>query len=506
MYVVGKRENIQAAFDEQRFLLRNTSTKEEVVLTEGEFNQIGVALRNERNFEFLRREMEYAGIDLLDEQLPDGPAQRFGEIRKQIPEGSLSVMLDTTTVFNALHCVTYPKFPHPTALLDLSVFTFAVLCFDHVIMQPFSRTPLLRDFPEENVFVVMQYPDKEFVYNSLHSLRADINNNISAINVNGFASAWAKLFKKKPGEIQLDLRIVHKYHDSPYYWDGVYVGAYLDRQVSALQPANLTASGRDSDLEEFLSIQTSCVLFNDSLAGALNLPYMTSSFRNCVYSELLKRKIRGPLADAEEEFKRPHVLDVVLSKNAPANYQAKKKSLYTDYFSAPFLLGLVLEKMNKPEDYWRVLSEYRKELAPLRKKILKDKDKWEGREVGYAKELLEPLAELRKDKKLRSEDLAEVVESSATFALPLPSLDENKVNLVSLALKLKKLIKPYALKFYKPELYVLNNLADEAKSLKALEVTIKRIWGDTWKAGSSSILNHFATIDTRMFIRLGDQG
>lgn len=509
MYIVGQRENLQAAIDGQqkRYLIRNTTTKEDIALTESEFNQIGSALKNENKFNILLRELEYAGIVLFDEKVPSGPAEHFGEVKKQIPEGSLSVLLDTTTVFNALHCVTHPKFPHPISLLDLSVFTFAALCFDHIVMQPFSRTPLLKDFPSADTFVVMQYPGKEFISNYLNSLRADLNNSFHSMNVKGFESAWAKLFQKNPDDIALDLSVVHRYHDSPYYWDGVYVGAYLDSQVSALTTDNTMTKGRDNNLDEFLSIQTSCILFNDALAGALNLPYMTSSFRNGVYSKVLNRKIRGPLADAEEEFKRPHILDVVLSKNAPANYQTiGKKSLYTDYFSAPFLLGLILEKMNKPEDYWKVLSKYRKDLAPLRKKILKDKDKWEGREAGYAKELLQPLVELRKDKKPGMDDLSDVVESSATFALALPSLDDNKVNLVSLGLKLKKLIKPYALKFYRPDLYVLNNLADEARSLKALEVTIKRIWGSSWQAGSSSMLEHFASIDTRMFIRLGDQG
>lgn len=507
MYVVSRRGNIQAAYDEGhgRFFLKDTRSGGEVTLTEDEFNVAGTALKSDHGFELLQRNLEYAGIVISDKELPDGAADQFGRIKKQVPENSLTAFLDTTTVFNTLACVDHPKVVQPAALLDLSVFTFAALCFDHIVVQPFTRDVLLRRLRDDGTVIVMEYPDDKFVSDYLHSFRADITNNMRDINVAAYEAAWAKLLRKKPGVIVIDPRVVHRYHASPHYWDGVYVGAYLNRQLVEPLPGSVEAQSPDPDLNEFLSIQTSCVLFNDSLAGALNLPYLTSSFRNCVYSKVLGHKIRGPLADADDEvFKRPHVLDVVMARNAPKNFSpSARRSLYTDYFTAPFLLGLVLMKMKKPEDYWDVLRKYRDQLAPLRKRILRDKDKWEGREENYARELMKPLTDLRGGKRVGAADLAEDVESSLTLASPFPSSDNSKVSLVSLGVKLVKLLKPHAFKFYRRELYVLNNLADEAKALRALELTVKRIWGQTWGPGGAALLKHLASTDTREFIRPG---
>jgi hypothetical protein len=96
MYIVGQRENIQAAYDDEqnRYLINDISTGKNVELSEGEFNEIGSALRSNYSYELFLRKLEYRGIVLIDGGLPDGPAREFRQIKNQVPEESLAVMLN----------------------------------------------------------------------------------------------------------------------------------------------------------------------------------------------------------------------------------------------------------------------------------------------------------------------------------------------------------------------------------------------------------------------------
>jgi hypothetical protein len=48
---------------------------------------------------------------------------------------------------------------------------------------------------------------------------------------------------------------------------------------------------------------------------------------------------------------------------------------YTAEVSAPFLLGLAMEKIITPRDYWPVVYTYREQFAPLRERVARDQGK-----------------------------------------------------------------------------------------------------------------------------------
>jgi hypothetical protein len=53
-------------------------------------------------------------------------------LRSQLPADGLLVMLDTTTIFDAILCLYGPV--TPIQLLDLSVLAFAAVCFDQIVV------------------------------------------------------------------------------------------------------------------------------------------------------------------------------------------------------------------------------------------------------------------------------------------------------------------------------------------------------------------------------------
>jgi hypothetical protein len=403
-------------------------------------------------------------------------------------------MLDTTTIRNAFECLEY-HIVTPLHLLDLSIVVFAALCFDRIVVQPMQGTIAEYFKQRSDIFSWMVYPD-EFIPGTLWSLCVDSASDGRHTQGNGSDShntlekAWGDFLGMNPGEFSLNLRAYDAHQDSPRYWSGELASHYS----SELFQGNIRTPAQQAQRDEFLSIQTMRVLFNDKLSGFLELPYLTSSFRSCIHSQLIARKVETRL-----------LLDKLLSAFGSPDQDAKKASPYVSEVSAPFLLGLILENMETPKDFWSELYKYRERFAPLRKDVLENRDKWEGSSANYLAKF-QPILNKELDRLYRTGD--DIIEAGISVGTKLATANATDFGLVGLGVKLLALLNPgeklYKLttKYFKPEVYLMFSLAHEAKQLRRVDERVFAIWGRRWTREELELLERLASSHPAEFLRL----
>jgi hypothetical protein len=491
--IVVEGEPLVIEQDSHGYHCRSVRNGREVELTVEE--QLG--LRDATKTRGLGPKLRHYGIDALTEGSEKSGGDQalletqMHELRSQVPRG-LCVTLDATTVRNAIFSIDGRLDPSPLTLLDLSVVTVALICFDAALVQPF---PGARDLQNRSdAFKVLHYPDR-FIPTTLWSMCAGAMNDQN--EVVEFEKAWSKLLQVG---VKLDFSRLGSYQDSPSYWDGIpasyYHGTLLGSTASS-QSAR-TESARTDSIDEFLSVQTLRALFNDQLAGFLALPYLATSLRSPIQSLLIARKI-------ETQRLVDHMLNAV---GPPLRSQEKDRTSTSPYMaecSAPFLLGIVLEKMRRPDDYWAVIREYRRRFAPLRERILLDRDKWQGRSGQYLEQFTKHLARRGSAWKEAGEA---TIDTTAAIGTTAATALAPQFTLVGAGIKLLKLIHPadklhsLFLKCFRPEVYLLFNLADEARQLRTVETNISRIWGTTWLRSDHDQLEALASSHPEPFARL----
>ena len=123
-----------------------------------------------------------------------------------------------------------------------------------------------------DALVTLQYP-RDFIPQTLWSLCAGIYNASPMGDTGGaLAGAWTDFFGLPPDSIEIDLQHVDHYQDSPFRWNGVLAHSYFGTLPSTVGGALSSSQRNDRNL--FLSVQTMRTLFNDRLAGYLQLPYL----------------------------------------------------------------------------------------------------------------------------------------------------------------------------------------------------------------------------------------
>lgn len=236
------------------------------------------------------------GLDLGLENPTAASARYLPEMKDQLPADELLVMLDSSTIAGAWACVgsRYPQ-AAPLYLLDLSVLTFALLCFDRVVLQPqgaMSRGPGYF----EDAVINLEYPCG-FIPDTLWTMCAGLSPGplgASSADLGEFTRAWTTFPYGDASEpddsgIRLDFDAYDRYQDSPLGWNGIFAHEYASTLL------NGSVLSDKVERNEYLSIQTMRTLFNDRLAGYLQVPYLASSFRAPIQSLLLARKAETQL-------------------------------------------------------------------------------------------------------------------------------------------------------------------------------------------------------------------
>jgi hypothetical protein len=112
----------------------------------------------------------------------------------------------------------------------------------------------------------------------------------------------------------------------------------------------------------------------------------------------------------------------------------------------------------------------------------------------------------------RADIVGETLNVGAALATTAATGTKEASDIVGAAIKLLKLTKPtetlYKLytKHFRPELYLLFNLAEEAKRLGAIERRIEALWGARWGRAQHDQLQWLAAAHPGDFLKLRDLG
>jgi hypothetical protein len=406
-------------------------------------------------------------------------------LRDQVGEAD-SVLLDRTTLASA--GIALDIMPTAVTLLDLSTVTNAFVLYEQVVVQRHGRQPETHGIPAalKGALKVLHYT-RPFLMGTLWNANLRAADAATAQGTNPMIDAWRVFLGRD--DISLNQSLWDSAQDSAYTWDGIPASHYFgDIGTPSMTPR--TADELRS-LNDFLSIQTIRALFNDSLAGMLDVPYIPTSIRSPIHSILLSQKIRTQ-----------SLADRLLSQIGPPLLEAPNTTAYVAEVSAPFLLGIALSRMRAPDDYWGVVEELRDSFAPLRTRIAADREEWQGRSGVY---LSEYLKHLKGYMPLGLQVAQEAALGTAGVVAVASPLGGGLVNLaVKMACALKTTGKAYTwyLKRFKPYIHVAVEMATEARALRSVENEIERIWRSKWSRGEHDHLERLSASRPEMFSRL----
>jgi hypothetical protein len=446
------------------------------------------ALLHLRNAE---RQLALRGVAIRPPSSAETSEADLYDLRRQLPDDELLVLLDSTTLQNGLSCVHGLTPPGPLGLIDLSILTFAAICCDRIVLQSSGMVKALMSEELASVSITLAYPEpRRFIRNTLWSLCVGVGSQGGhRVGQEAMTKAWNDLLYDGKQEVILDLHAHDEYQDSPGYWDGIPASHYFgDLFAPALYPSDKSAKSRNG----FLSIQTIRTLYNDAVAGALGIPYVSSSLRSPIHWLLIREKTEMRL-----------LLDQLLSEVGPPTVSepdAMQENPYMAEFSAPFLLGLVLEKMATHNDYWPVVLDYRERFAPLRKRIAREREQWNGRSGAYLDRFLSEFRGASEQYGPRVRGVAGVGADVGVALTGLPVAVAIKLGVAALARPARR----EWLRRRRPDIYLLMSLSDEAKSLRMAEEQVRRIWGRSWDRAGREQLERLARGHPTGLARLRD--
>jgi len=151
-----------------------------------------------RHTEDLTARAEERGLLLGEATAPSIPW--LGGRREAVSTDKLTVLLDTTTIYNAGEALlARGQAPSPVALLDLSVFTAAATLFDTIVIQPEGLKPLadIRDLTQ------VLDPTSEG-HQELETIYSQVWDSVSSPrDLASYLAKWAKFLKVAPKDLRI---------------------------------------------------------------------------------------------------------------------------------------------------------------------------------------------------------------------------------------------------------------------------------------------------------------
>ena len=414
----------------------------------------------------------------------EGPvAAAIARIRSCYDHDHLAVLLDTSTVRNAMAAIT-DGLPGPLQLLDLSILVQAVACHDVVLVQRGQVDPFADVNGVPPVFVPLCFTREE-VADTLWSLCNEANTR-KALEPD-LAREW-QAFLGLGAVPRIDLTEFSSYQDSPGDWDGVPATTYSDFvQTGVLED--------EDELSRFLSIQTFRTFFNDRLANLLNEPYWASSFRAPVTCRLLREK-----ALTRE------MLDKVFSAMGVGANQGAHDGPYMRRLSLPPLTAILLQELEHIGEFWLALEDLRARMTPFRDAVRRDRSESDGKGSllleRYADCLAQASGELgSQGATTTAQDVTELGIGAAIATVALPPPAASAIAKVFAALGGGVLAKAYE-RLVRPDVQVVGNIAAEARVLVGLDRQLARLWKKEWNRDRYEQLESLAAAQPHGFLGL----
>jgi hypothetical protein len=467
--IEGEQAELQVRGD-RYFLCGSSGAEQKLTPTEAE--------QLSRNAEDLTVSAEERG--LLLEGSPARATSWLGGLRQTLPTDRLAVLVDTTTINNAREALlTRGQAPSPVALLDLSVLTAAATLFDTIVIQP-ERFPPLEEIHDLTQVLHPTYEGQlelERIYREVWDAFSRPQ------ELATYRARWASFLDVAASELRVDLDPIQTLNEEMMF------DYSSTAQIADAFGIASGSAGRDAQLAVALGVHTVRAGFNDAIAGVLGLPYLATSIRLPVSSELADRKTRVLW-----------VLRRLIANSSPAGPAEPATFAPRTQIAAPLLLGLVLERMSKPEDYRPALDEVRERFAPLRAHLREDREtaQWDKQPQMYMQQFTKHLGE--------SATLATVQDAAIAGAQAGVTIATGDPGFVTAALKVIAAVKPLEvahrayLRLWRPEIYVLLNVAKEARRLSLLDSRIERIWGSGPDLAQQRQLDRFASLRADPFL------
>jgi hypothetical protein len=437
---------VELVSDGERLALEGSAGRNEV--TKAEAEQIA------RHADDLEPAAAARGLSLDDRT---GASHLAQQLRAQVRPDELAVLIDTTILHNAEEALRGDTEPTAVALLDLSVLTVAAACFDTILVQPDLHPPHsdIADLTRVLRLDVRGEHELAGMYSqACHAVK-------DKSEMRRLKQGWGNALGVAPSALSFDFRSVETLETEKLlgYWTSRWLGSVLTAQERGRKP--------DPDLDVALALHTVRAAFNDRVAAALQVPYLSSSFRLPVTALLANRKT---------ELLR--VLTELLAATAPVGSPAPVSMTRRARFTAPLLLGVLLKRMSVPGDYRGALDDLRSDLAGLRERLRNDLEgaAWNDDPGQYLRRFAKHmpgapgLAEAERT-------VNATAQAGVTFATA--GADPGLLGALLKAIvttQPAKLAHRTYLRVWRPEIYIFISLAKQAKELGLLERRVEKIW------------------------------
>jgi hypothetical protein len=382
----------------------------------------------------------------------------------------LAVVMDTTTYHHARQALRGDTRAHN--LLDLNLLAVAAVFFDYVIIQP----DLITLETEEAGFTRIVYaaPGEDAHIEALHQVAVEE----CAGNRDDLQNAWQTFLNSQAVELDLDQAPLSPQDDNYYAYSGQDLPSDPDEIV------------------EYVTQQTVRAVFNDRVAGALQLPYLASSVRLPVSQELIR-------SHAELLLMLRRVLG-----HKPADGAAQPGPFTPpEPMYAPLMLGVLLDRAAKAGGGASVMDrlvELREEMSDVRKFLRDHPDRGDWHED--PRKLLNELsgrlnADLKKSGVAKAQKAALTATAGATGLAFGPA--------ASLAVKVLQVLLPEdaaataARRMFQCEIFLLSDITQEAAQIATVDAQVDKVWGQPMDKATRKMLNRIAHLNADPLLRIG---
>lgn len=391
----------------------------------------------------------------------------------------LNVYVDTTTVSTASQIVFNQRIPNAFTFFDFGILTASLILFDHVYL-PYG--PMATAYADpineelgERVIECLEFNGAggEIPYN----IAANLSNTLQEEKLHDeLLSEWRSIFGDDiPNSVSFSS--VHMV-SPPRFSHFLSSLEGLDKNIDV------------DDLSDFISGSTFRTFFNHEMSRIIELPYLPNSSRGAIETKIY-RMISKQLPQIDLFLK-------IVKRKIELELESVKPEVIIQT-GLPLLTSVVLQKMKKIEDYFKVMKELRARSKRYRRGI---GTVIEATTKGDIRYVTNTIKILKGDYGTVFDFLRKIGKGVGRTALcitpNISPLSEDTLNVLKAAKYLVTttndvgLVRRFYTRLFKPHVWFIEDVWSTARKMLSLDHGFEKIWKTTLNVDNKRLLERIA--------------
>jgi hypothetical protein len=388
-------------------------------------------------------------------------------------KSGLNVYVDTTTVSTTSQILFHHRTPSAFTFFDLGILTTALVLFDHVYL-PFgpmadSFTDTINEELEEKVIETLNFNGA--AGDIPHSVATNLSMALKEKSLHDdLLSVWKNIF----GDLVSDSVNFSKVAmvSPPCFSEFLFSLDELDKY--------------GDDLENFISFSTFRTFFNHEMSRILDLPYLPNSSRGAIETKIYQLFSR--------QIPQIDLLLKIVKRKIELDLESIKP-VYNIHTSLPLLMAVILKRMNKLDDYTKIIKKMRSNATKYRKKVRPIIEAATKGDIGQVQEtvrilmggygsIINSLGKIGKNAGRVAICLSPNVSPIAEETLDLLKAAKYVINTTNDVGKARQIYT----RLFKPHIWFIEDVCSSARKMLELDYGFQKIWNYNLRASDKKLL------------------